>query len=294
MPPRPPSLLLTGANGFIGRRLLSGLSGPWTVVSASRTASGPDTAVLDLAEPSSIARVFDAVRPDVVVHAGAVADPDTAERDPAYARKVNVDATRALARLCGGARSRLVFLSTDLVFDGAGSWYDEDAAPRPLSVYGKGKLEAEEAALTLCPGAVALRVSSCYGRPLGGRTCFVDHLHAGLAAGKTMHGFTDQWRTSTNADQLPEVIRRLLADPDLEGVFHWGGADRASRYETAVAFARALGFDESLVVPGSAADKKFLAARPRDVSLDSGRLAAAIGLAPTGLKEGFAALKGLW
>lgn len=289
-----PTLLLTGAGGFLGRRFLEGLTGSWKVVSASRTASGPDSAALDLAEPASIARVFDAVRPAAVVHCGAIADPDEAERDPARARKINVDSVRALARLCGGARSRLVHLSTDLVFDGEKGGYDEDDAPRPLSVYGRGKLESEEAALTLCPGTVILRVSSCYGRPLGGRTCFVDHLQASLSAGKTVPGFIDQWRTSTNADQLPEVVLRALADPGLEGVFHWGGADRASRYETALAFCRAMGFDEKLVVPGSAADKKFLAPRPRDVSLDSSRLAAILGMAPTGLKEGFAALKGLW
>lgn len=289
-----PTLLLTGAGGFLGRRLLLGLAGSWKVISASRTASGPDAVALDLADPVSVARVFDAVRPAVVVHAGAVADPDEAERDPGRARKVNVDAVRALARLCGGAGTRLVHLSTDLVFDGEKGWYGEDDAPNPLSVYGKGKLESEEAALTLCPRALILRVSSCYGRPLGGRTCFVDQLRAGLAAGRPVAGFVDQWRTSTAADQLPEVIGRALADPDLEGVFHWGGADRATRYETALAFCRALGYAETLVHPARAADKRFLAPRPRDVSLDSSRLAAALGLAPVGLAEGFAALRGCW
>lgn len=289
-----PTLLLTGATGFIGRRLAADLADAWAVVGASRAPEGPGAAVLDLADPASIARVFDTVRPAVVVHCGAVADPDEAERDPGRARKLNVDATRALARLCGGARSRLVFFSTDLVFDGEKGWYDEDDAPKPLSCYGRLKLEAEEAARSLCPGAVVLRVSSCYGRPLGGRTCFVDHLRASLAAGKPVPGFTDQWRTSTAADQLPEVLRRALRDPDLEGVFHWGGADRATRYETALAFCRAQGFDETLVHPSRAADRRFPAARPRDASLNSARLAAAIGLAPLGLRDGFAALKEAW
>ncbi|MDX6770772.1 MAG: SDR family oxidoreductase [Elusimicrobiota bacterium] len=290
----PPVLLLTGATGFIGRRLAEGLAGEWTVRGASRSPAGPLAVALDLAEPASIARAFDAARPRAVVHCGAVADPDEAERDPGLARRVNLDAVRALARLCAGAGARLIHFSTDLVFDGEKGWYDEDDAPSPLSVYGRLKLESEEAALALCPGAVVLRVSSCYGRPLGGRTCFVDHLRAGLAAGKPVPGFVDQWRTSTAADQLPEVARRLLADPDLEGVFHWGGADRATRFDTAVAFARVMGFDETLVHPARAAEKRFLAPRPRDASLDSARLAAAIGLAPLGLAGGFAALRGAW
>lgn len=289
--PGAPALLLTGATGFLGRRLRLALGAAWRVRAASRSSSGEDALSLDLGDPASIARVFDAARPAAVVHAGAVADPDEAERDPARARRVNVDATRALARLCAGAGARLVHLSTDLVFDGEKGWYDEDDAPSPLSVYGRTKLEAEEAALALCPGAMVLRVSSCYGRPLGGRACFVDQLRESLGAGCPVSGFVDQWRTSTAADQLPELILRALAEPRAEGVFHWGGAERATRYETALAFCRVMGYDETLVRPARAAEKRFLAPRPRDVSLDSSRLAALLGLAPWGLREGFERLK---
>jgi len=77
-------------------------------------------------------------------------------------------------------------------------------------------------------------------------------------------------------------------------VFHWGGADRTTRYESALAFCRVLGYDEHLIHPARAADKRFLAPRPRDTSLDSSRLAAALGLTPVGLQEGFTVLKGAW
>ena len=289
-----PVLMLTGATGFLGRRLLPGLAEAWRVVAASRYAEGPDAIVLDLSEPKSLVRTFYAVHPSVVVNAGAVADPDECERDPGLARRVNVEAVKILAGLCAKTKARLLHFSTDLVFDGENSWYGEDDAPRPLSDYGRGKLESEEAALAVGPGSVVLRVSNCYGRPLGARTCFVDHLQASLAAGRAVPGFTDQWRTSTAADQLPEVVRRLLAEPDLGGVFHWGGADRTTRYESALAFCRVLGYDEHLIHPARAADKRFLAPRPRDTSLDSSRLAAALGLTPVGLQEGFTVLKGAW
>ncbi|HEX4046485.1 MAG TPA: SDR family oxidoreductase [Elusimicrobiota bacterium] len=287
----PPTLLLTGATGFLGRRLAHGLSGAWRVIGASRTASGPDSTVLDLADPDSIRRAFDAARPAAVVHAGAIAGPDACELDPDLARRVNADSTRVLAGLCGGAGARLVLISTDLVFDGEKGRYAEDDEPRPLSVYGRAKLEAEEASLARAPGAAVVRICSAYGRPLGGRACFVDELSASLSRGEPVAAFTDQWRSPTAADGLAEVLLRLLADPNLEGIFHWAGADRATRFETARALCRAFGWDESLVRPSRMADKRLPAPRPRDSSLDSSRLSAALGLAPATLAEGFAALK---
>ena len=286
-----PVLLLTGATGFLGRRLLPGLAGAWRIVATSRSTGGPDAIAFDLADPGSLARAFESACPAAVVHAGGIADPDACEREPEVARRVNVEAVKVLAGLCAKAKVRLVHFSTDYVFDGMKGWYREDDPARPISVYGRGKLESEEAVLSLCPDSAILRVSNCYGRLLGGRACYLDHLQTSLAAGRAVPGFTDQWRTSTAGDQVPEIVGLLLADRELRGVFHWGGADRATRYDAALTCCRVMGYDERLVRPARAADRDFAAPRPRDTSLNSSRLAAALGLAPVGLEEGFAALK---
>ena len=264
------------------------------MIRASRTAAGEGAVDLDLTEPDSIRRAFDEAHPKAVIHAGGMADPDACEREPEKAKRVNLDAVATLAALCAGSGARLVHFSTDLIFDGERGWYSENDAPAPSGVYACGKLDSEEAALSRAPGAVVLRVSSCYGRPLGGRPSFVDVMREKLARGEPVPGFVDQWRTSTAADQLPEVVQKILASPDLEGAFHWGGADRATRFETAVAFCRVMGYDESLIRPARASEKTFLSPRPRDTSLDSSRLAAEIGVAPLGYEAGFKALRGSW
>lgn len=290
----PPALLLTGATGYVGRRLAPALGGAWRVFRASRTAAGEGALDLDLADPDSIRRAFDAAAPRVVVHAGADSDPDSCERDPERARRVNVDAVKTLAMLCGASGARLIHFSTDLVFDGERGWYAEDDAPAPRGEYARGKHASEEAALSRAPGAVVLRISTAYGRPMGGRPGFIDSLRARLSAGEPVSAFTDQWRTSTAADQLPEVLGRLLADADLAGVYHWGGAERATRFDAAAVFARVMGFDEKLIRPARAVDAAFASPRPRDTSLDSSRLAAAIGIAPLTYEAGFKALRGAW
>ncbi len=290
----PPTLLLTGATGSIGRRLAAGLSGSWRVLRASRTAAGEGALDLDLANCDSIRRAFDAAAPAAVIHAGAESDPDICEKDPDRAQRVNVDAVKTLAMLCGASGARLIHFSTDLVFDGERGWYSEDDAPNPGGVYARGKLASEEAALVRAPGAAVLRISSTYGRPLGGRPGFIDIMREKFSRGEAVPGFTDQWRTSTAADQLPEVVAGLLKDPGLEGVFHWGGGERATRFATAVTFARVMGFDEMLIYPARAVDAKFASPRPRDSSLDSSRLAAALGIAPATYETGFKALRGMW
>lgn len=278
------TLLLTGASGFLGQRLRLGLAQDWRVVAPSR-------ATLDLADTESLRRAFDEAAPAVVVHAGGIADADECERQPELALLVNVQAVEMLAALCARANARLVHLSTDYVFDGEQGRYRERDEPRPISAYGRGKLASETAAVTACPSCVVLRLSNCYGRPLGGRPAYIDALRARLAAGKPVPSFVDQWRSPTAADQLPEVVGRVLCDETLRGVFHWGGADRVTRYEMNLMFCRAMGFDERLIVPAKAAEQRFLAPRPRDSSLDSSRLARALSLAPWSLREGFSALR---
>ncbi len=289
MPPN--TLLLTGATGFLGLRLAPALSARWTVVRASRTAAGPDSVRMDLEDLDSVSRAVDAVRPDAVVHAGAMARPDECELEPQRAQRVNVDSARALAQACGRTGARLLHFSTDLVFDGEKGFYDEEDPVGPGTVYGRTKVASEEAVLTAAPGAVVLRVSSLYGRPLGTPRCFVDALRDSLSRGQPTGAFEDEWRSPTAADDLHEVVLRVLAEPDLEGVYHWAGPDRVTRYETAVALCRAFDFDEGLLRRTRAADQKRPAPRPRDTTLDSSRLAGLLGLAPVGMAEGFAALR---
>src|SRR6185436_6147705 len=127
-------------------------------------ASGPGAVKLDLLDPRSIKEVFASVRPAAVLHAGGAARPDECEREPDWARRLNVDAASDVAGRCAELGARLIHLSTDLVFDGAKGQYDEDDAPNPLSVYGRTKLESESAVLARAPGAAVLRISSVYGR----------------------------------------------------------------------------------------------------------------------------------
>src|SRR5204863_10135343 len=114
---------------------------------------GLDTVAGDLLDPTSLAHAFEEVRPEAVVHAAALADADRCEADPSLARRANVEGTAAIARLCHRRGARSIVLSTDLVLTGDRAWTEEDVPARPVLVYGRTKLEAEESALAEAPGA---------------------------------------------------------------------------------------------------------------------------------------------
>lgn len=281
-------LLVTGASGFVGGRLLEALRGRFDASGTCLRSARPGLDAVDLADAAAARALFEARRPEVVLHCAAKAAPDDCEADPAAARRANTEAAGVVAALCAERGARLIHVSTDLVFDGTRGGCTEQDEAAPLSVYGRTKLEGERAALAACPSAAVVRVSLVYGRALCGRPSFLDWLVGELSAGRRVKVFTDQWRTPTPAAQLPEVLERLAAS-GARGVFHWGGAERVSRLEFARAVCRRFGFGPALLEPIRMADFGYSAARPRDCSLDSGKLAALLGLRPWGLEAGLSA-----
>jgi dTDP-4-dehydrorhamnose reductase len=186
---------------------------------------------------------------------------------PDEARQVNIEATRTLVDLCAAARSRLVFVSTDLVFDGEAAPYREDAPPRPLSVYGQTKAEAESVVRAV-PGNLVVRVSWLAGPRLAGTPRFFDDLVRALCEGRPFTLFTDEWRTPLGLPTAAEALL-ALADADVAGTLHLGGPERLSRYEMGVQLAAHLGAEPSLLRPSLRESNPAPEPRPRDVSLDS-------------------------
>ena len=149
-----------GANGQLGRDLCPRL--PGDVVALSRT--GAPT--IDLTQPESLVRLFDGVRPDVVINCAAYNFVDRAESEPHEAFAVNAWGVRELARLCGLRDCLLVHFSTDYVFGLDATrrqpWTESDA-PGPISVYGLSKLAGEYLVRMMCPRHLVLRTCGLYG-----------------------------------------------------------------------------------------------------------------------------------
>jgi len=275
-------ILVTGAGGRLGGRLAACLAGRFEVLAARHEAEVPDglaTVPLDLLLPSSIEAALDRGRPDAVVHAAALADPDACERLPGRAAELNGRAPETMARLCRQRGLRLVILSTDLVFSGERAGWREDDIASPLLIYGRTKLAGEEAALAAHPEAVVARVALVCGRGHGPGATSSESVAWALRGGRRVRLYTDQFRTPVDAPSVAAALERLIGGTTT-GVFHLGGPERLSRYELGMRTARRLDLDTRLIEAVTTAECPPGAPRPADVSLDSTRAARELGWAP--------------
>lgn len=214
---------ITGANGLIGNYLVKAAPkfGPqWQVRPLTR-------AQLDLLDFASVEREFKKGRPQVIIHCAAVSTVAEAQKNPALARKINVEATKFLAELA--AEIPFVFFSTDIVFDGRKGNYVETDAPNPLHVYGETKAAAEQILLKNSRHLV-VRTSLNAGISITGNRGFNEQFRLALQTGQGMKLFTDEVRCPIFAGETARAVWELV-QKNCAGVFHVAGAEKLSRYE---------------------------------------------------------------
>ena len=258
----PVKVLITGGSGLLGRALVGTFSGEHSVVS-------PAHSEMDITRPARVREFMEAHRPDLVIHAAAIADVDRSEQDPDAAYRVNAQGAQNVALACAERDTALVFISTDYVFDGAkGAPYTEFDETRPLNVYGRAKLAAEQAVSVFCRKYYIVRSAWLFA-PWGKN--FVTDTLARLRRGETILAVGDQYSSPTSALDLAEALARLVAEPSY-GVYHLANRGVHSRYDMARAICRAAGLNESLIQPSPASEAKRPAPRPAFTALRNYRL----------------------
>ncbi len=288
-------VLVTGASGLVGANLVLAFSGSLRVsaVYHSHPVRTPavDSHRCDVTDAAAVASLVRHVRPDWIVHAAALANVDECERRPEEARSRNVAATRHVAAAAAASGARMVYLSTDAVFDGLMGWYHEEDAPGPLNEYARTKLGGEEAARTLAPDALIIR-TNIYGWNMQPKESLAEWVRGRLIAGTPVDGFTDVYFCPLLVNDLAEMIRRMIQDT-LSGVYHVAGSERCSKHGFARRLAEVFGLDPDLVRRASVADSPLVARRPRDTSLSTDKLRRDLGIALPGLDEGLHRFKTL-
>jgi dTDP-4-dehydrorhamnose reductase len=252
-------ILITGAQGQLGHALQQALLGEDLILK--------DLPEFDLSRSDCELQIV-AARPSVILHVGAYTNVDGAEREPERAMAVNAQGTTFVARAASTLNARLIYVSTDYVFDGAQTIpYREEDVPHPINVYGQSKRAGEIAALTGCPNSLVVRTAWLYG-------------HSGSNFVKTMMKLAvekpylevvgDQRGCPTNADDLAQALKDLAAS-DLRGICHVTNSGDCTWHEFAEAIVSLLGLSIP-VRPITTEQMGRLARRPPYSVLAQGRL----------------------
>lgn len=217
-------LAITGAEGQLGRSLRG--------VFANQEMLLLDLPPWDITSEETISFLA-RWAPDLVIHAAAMTDVDSCERDPDAAFSVNSQGTRNVALACQRCKATMVYISTDYVFDGTKEEpYLESDEPNPISVYGESKLEGERHVQELLQYYYIVRTAWLYGP--GGRN-FVEKVLQLAEERPELHYVVTEVGSPTYTRDLAEGIYRLVPHPQY-GIYHLTNEGSCSRYE----FARAI------------------------------------------------------
>ncbi len=284
-------ILVTGASGLLGWNVARAARKNFDVLGTYLKNRPPlqNAARLDLSANHAIRTLLNEFRPHTLIHCAAMTHADQCEKDPGLARQLNTQASLLLAQTCEKAGARMIYISTDLVFNGKKGGYSEDDEPSPLGFYGETKLAAETEVARTLEDHVILRVSLMYGRSLSGRRGADEGIIAAQRDGRVLRLFTDEYRSPIAVPALVRVILKLAGD-GTKGLYHCGGGERLSRFEFAQRLNEFVALDMDKIIPSLIADVPTVPTRAPDVSLDSARLIKQTGITPPDIRAGLSLL----
>lgn len=222
-------ILITGADGQLGLELQQALKGETLIPCVWPT--------FDLLKPDVEAQLL-AEKPDVIVHAAAYTNVDKAEQEPDVAMAVNADGTERVAKAADKLGARLIYISTDYVFDGTkGRPYTESDATNPLSAYGRSKQSGEERALASCSNTLVVRTAWLYSAH---GSNFVKTILRLARGEQPLRVVADQHGSPTLASDLAHVLAQLIHRP-VTGIMHATGTGEATWQEFAAEIVRLAG-----------------------------------------------------
>ena len=268
-------VLITGGAGLLGSALIRQVPAGCNVHATHRSApaSGAPSHYVELADRDAVLRAWAKLQPDLVIHTAA--GMIHGERDI-------VRATRNVSEACRLHGSSLIHLSTDLVFDGSASPYDESAEPRPMMQYGHWKLAAERDAATVAGAAIVRTSLIIRVAPPGRSTVW---LLDALGRGERPNLYVDELRCPILDEDLAAQLWELAALPEHRraGIWHLVGPEAISRYALGLLLVAQRGGDPKQLAPSRGPGD-----RPRDVRLLTTRADREITVRARPISEAFA------
>lgn len=296
-------ILITGTNGLLGQKLLDLYLSEkkHRIIAASRGADrykaneGYVYVDLEITDRKSIEAALSKHKPDVVIHGAAMTNVDACEQDPERCQASNVDSVRSICDTLNVLKEadkdydpHLIHVSTDFIFDGLNGPYKEEDEAKPVSIYGRSKLDAEKIVMNSGLDWAILRTILLYGVVEDmSRSNIVLWAKGALEQKKQINVVTDQFRTPTLAEDLATACK-LAEEKRAKGIYHISGDELMSIIELVKKVARHFKLDESLITPVSSTTLSQPAKRPPKTGFIIEKAKRELGYHPHSFSEGLA------
>ena len=282
-------IFIIGGSGFVSTNLIKYLPKDWEIFATYNTniiknEKTKSFKINLLENPEEIISIIQNIKPDYIVDTVAFPSVDFCEENHSSADKLHIDVTKLISKISSKINSKLLFLSTDAVFEGElNKKYLETDTPNPVNYYGFTKLKAEKIVLSTSKNNIVLRTAVIYGT--GTQSRFTNWILSYLREQKPVDPFIDQFNSPTLVDDLSQAIVKILEN-DISGLFHATGPTCVNRYDFAMMLAKEFDLDSNLIKPVTSSQKKQNAPRPISTCLDSSKLENRINFNFRNLKSG--------
>ena len=253
-------IFITGSAGFVGKNLYKLLRLDYSVFGVDKIQNEFVDRVIDIRDAGRLTDALDFFNPDVIVHLAALSNVELCETDQKQAFENNVLPTKELADWARGREAKVIFISSDYVYDGVRGNFTEENEENPIQYYGKTKLEAEKIVATL-KNFVILRPTVIYGWDPDGMN-FLMQLYKNQMNKKAMKVPSDQISNPTFVADLCRLMLKIIEVPDLNGKYNATGPESMSRYDFALIICEYMGWDKNLLIPVKTANLEQVAGRP--------------------------------
>ncbi len=250
------------------------------------------TTFLDIVDKQTVFSRLKRLKPDYVVHCAAMTNVDLCERSPKRAWAINVEGTKHLTQICAEINARMIYVSTNYVFDGKKGAYKENDKPNPINHYSRTKWEGEKVVQSLLDDFTIARVSLYGLNIMKDNSNFITQSIDNLAKGMKINALIDQYNSPILANNCAEALLAIIKY-EKSGIFHIGGSERSNRYDLMKAVTEIFGFDTELVVPITTDMLNLAARRPKDTSFDISKAKKELGVELHNVRTGLKYMRSL-
>jgi dTDP-4-dehydrorhamnose reductase len=272
-------ILITGSAGFIGSSLFNALIAKYDVAGFDIVRSETTSKICDVGNDEALSADLLEFRPEVIIHTAAIKGLKACEARKISSWKNNVDSTRAIVRYAYEKNAKIIYISSDVVFDGHDGNYLESDLPNPINWYGTTKFYSELLVRQLTNFAIC-RTALVFGNlpefcipvlkqevqnsVLENQTLFPHYVLAMLHRGHSVYMPSDVISSPTHIEILVKAVEKIV-DGDIRGIFHTCGPDAISRFALAQKIASQYGFDEKQIIEDNT---KVFRMRPKNLSMN--------------------------